>query len=257
VTDIPVNSAFSMSYAEQIDRDGYATVSGVVGPEVVTSVGRAIDAIPLGEEVRRKQRVYGVRNLLGVCERVRELAASEAVRSLVTPVLGDHAFAVRGIFFNKTPDANWKLGWHQDSVIAVKDRAVVQGFDAWSQKAGVHQVMPPVEILAGMLAVRIHLDACASDNAPLRVLPGSHAYGWLDDVIEEWKESVEPVVCVADPGDAVVMRPLILHASAASQSPGDRRVVHIEFAAAELPGELEWNQRIGPSGVERSIGETA
>ena len=36
------------------------------------------------------------------------------------------------------------------------------------------------------------------------------------------------------------MRPLLLHASNAAKSPGHRRVVHLEFAAATLPGGAEW-----------------
>ena len=131
-------------------------------------------------------------------------------------------------------------------MISVRERKIVSGFDAWSQKAGVIQVQPPSEILSRMLAVRIHLDHCGAENAPLRVLPGSHAHGWLDDELDQWKQRVEPVVCLANPGDALVMRPLILHASASSESPANRRVVHLEFAVDELPGELAWNQRIGP-----------
>lgn len=36
------------------------------------------------------------------------------------------------------------------------------------------------------------------------------------------------------------MRPLILHASGSAQAPAHRRVIHLEFAAAALPGGLEW-----------------
>jgi hypothetical protein len=36
------------------------------------------------------------------------------------------------------------------------------------------------------------------------------------------------------------MRPLLLHASARSTSPRPRRVVHIEYAARDLPQGLEW-----------------
>ncbi len=32
------------------------------------------------------------------------------------------AFAVRGILFNKTDGANWKVTWHQDCVVSVMER---------------------------------------------------------------------------------------------------------------------------------------
>jgi hypothetical protein len=41
------------------------------------------------------------------------------------------------------------------------------------------------------------------------------------------------------------MCPLTLHASAAAQAVGHRRVIHIEYAAEELPGGLQWNNRVG------------
>jgi hypothetical protein len=36
------------------------------------------------------------------------------------------------------------------------------------------------------------------------------------------------------------MRPLLLHASAAAKNPRHRRVIHLEWAAEELPGGLQW-----------------
>lgn len=52
---------------------------------------------------------------------------------------------------------------------------------------------------------------------------------------------VETVTVTAAPGDALFMRPLILHASAPAMSPGHRRVLHLEFAPAGLlPANLDW-----------------
>jgi len=40
------------------------------------------------------------------------------------------------------------------------------------------------------------------------------------------------------------MRPLILHASSCAQEASARRVLHIEFASEELPGGLDWFDRV-------------
>ncbi|MDA1051123.1 MAG: phytanoyl-CoA dioxygenase family protein [Planctomycetota bacterium] len=228
------------AYAEQVKRSGCAIVERVIDEPLVHTLISAIDGIDAGEAVRRKRGIYGVRNLLDVCPAVRELAASEPVRRLVCLVLGDNCFAVRAIFFDKIPGANWSLGWHQDNVIAVRERHDIEGFFAWSEKAGVWQVQPPVEILARMLAIRVHLDDCSADNGALRVLPGSHSHGWLDDEIDEWKANVAEFVCEVSASDVVAMCPTLLHASAKSSRPGHRRVIHIEFAAEELPSPLAW-----------------
>src|SRR5262249_835732 len=93
--------------------------------------------------------------------------------------------------------------------------------------------------------VRIHLDDCGDDNGPLRVLPGSHRFGWLDEQLDDWKQRVPEVLCTVGCRGIVTMFPLILHASAPSQAVGHRRVIQIAFAAADLPPGLQWNSRVG------------
>jgi hypothetical protein len=233
-------------YATNFRRDGYFICDRVISTHDVQQLRDAVAALPNGQEVRRKRSIYGVRNLLEICPPVRALAAEPVIRKFVTPVLGMHAFAVRAIFFDKVPDANWSLFWHQDNVVAVKERLDAPGFVGWSQKAGVWQVQPPAEVLANMIAVRVHLDDCGADNGPLRVLPGSHRHGWLDDQLDDWKSRVAEIICTVGCGGIVTMCPLILHASAPSQSVGHRRVIHIEYAAAELPAGLDWYDSVVP-----------
>ena len=136
------------------------------------------------------------------------------------------------------------MAWHQDLTIAVHQRRCVAGFTAWSEKEGVVHVQPPVPVLERMLAVRVHLDDCGPDSGPLRVLPGSHREGRLDAAaIDRWKAQVSEVQCLVGQSDLVLMRPLVLHASSAARVVGQRRVLHLEFAAVDLPGNLEWHDR--------------
>lgn len=241
----------SVAYAAEFHERGYAVFPHVLNDDVVDRLRRAIGDVPSSDAVRRKQNVYGVRNLLELSPAVRALAADEPVRQFVTPILGESAFATRAVFFDKVPGANWALGWHQDSVIAVTEREEVPGFMAWGQKAGVWQVQPPAEVLAGMVAVRIHLDNCGPDNGPLRVLPGSHRHGWVEDDLDAWKRRAPEVTCLVNTGGVVAMCPLLLHASSKATSPSHRRVIHIEFANIELPGGLEWQKRVGSDSATR------
>lgn len=156
-------------------------------------------------------------------------------------MVGQRYFPVRGLLFDKTPESNWKVPWHQDLSIAVAARVEAPGFGPWSVKDGVVHVQPPVEVLETMITLRLHLDDCGPDNGPLRVLPGTHALG----KVAAPPENVSEVVCCLPAGGALLMRPLLLHASSPAVAPGRRRVIHLEFASGALPGGLEWANRPG------------
>lgn len=220
-----------------LQQSGFAIIPDIITADAVMELIAAVSGV--------QGCGPGVRNLLSV-PAVSDLACSPAIRALVTPVLGPGCFAVRGILFDKTPEANWNVVWHQDLSIAVRERRDLPGFGPWSKKEGVTHVQPPPSVLAQMLTVRLHLDECNERNGPLRVLPGSHAAGRLDaNAIGRWRENTPEVVCPVPAGGALLMRPLLLHASSDSQTPAHRRVLHLEYAADELPGGLEWHDRVG------------
>jgi ectoine hydroxylase-related dioxygenase (phytanoyl-CoA dioxygenase family) len=227
--------------AGAIEHDGFAIV-----PEVIdeNEISHALTVLKRAEEsagARRRGGVYAIRNLLVVAPEIGELVDASRIRPLIEQVLGVSCFVVRSILFDKTPEANWKVVWHQDLSIAVRARHDVEGFSGWSEKAGVVHVQPPVEILERMLTLRLHLDASDEANAPLRVIPGSHAGGRLSaEAITSLRERSEITSCLVPRGGALLMRPLLLHASSAARVPQHRRVVHLEFAAASLPDGLEW-----------------
>jgi ectoine hydroxylase-related dioxygenase (phytanoyl-CoA dioxygenase family) len=226
--------------AAAIEQHGWTVTAPVLSPLAVDRILE--DLAPLS---RSNDGRGGVRNLLDTAAAVRELARAPAVRGVAEAVLGPSCFAVRALLFDKTPDANWKVVWHQDLTIAVRARASVPGFGPWSEKAGVPHVQPPPQVLERMLAVRVHLDDCGSANGPVRVLPGSHRVGRLSPAaIDEWRASTAAVECLADRGAILAFRPLILHASSPATAPAHRRVVHIEFAADELPEPLVWHSRV-------------
>ena len=230
-----------------LERDGFAIVAEGVPPRTVERLVKAFEMTPGKRErvydVREKQGgVYAMRNVLRTPE-VRELAESREIMRLVEGVLGRGARAVRGIFFDKTPGANWKVAWHQDRSIALRERVEVTGYGPWSKKAGVVHVEPPREVLERMVTVRVHLDECDRECGPLKVVAGSHRRGVLSAAELERVVSAGPVVeCEVGRGGVLLMRPLIVHASSRALRPGHRRVVHLEYAAGELGGGLEWNE---------------
>lgn len=80
-----------------------------------------------------------------------------ALNALVQQFLAN-ARPVRVIAFNKSETNNWTLPWHQDRVIALRERVDTQGFTNWTNKAGIWHAEPPIELL-GRLSC---LSACSS-----------------------------------------------------------------------------------------------
>lgn len=231
-----------MCLCDEITRNGFAVVEDLLDYETVDALIRELANARIDElGSQRAGKVFGLRNLLNAVPATRELANNPILRSLVDPILGNTARIVRAIYFDKHKNANWKVAWHQDLTIAVHEKLDVEGFGAWSIKAGIPHVQPPLSILDNMLTLRVHLDHTDETNGALRVLPGTHRYGRLDaDQIQHWKEHERIVICSVRRGGVMVMRPLLLHSSLPSLEPEHRRVLHFEYSSVELPGGLEW-----------------
>ncbi len=220
---------------ETVHRAGYALTDVLLRDEDLENARREAGRIAAEAAGRG-----GVRSVLRRSSYFKALA-SQVLNVLAREVLGAGATAVKGTLFDKTADANWKVPWHQDLTISVRERRHVPGFGPWSVKDGVIHVQPAIQVLEAIVAVRLHLDDAASDNGALKVLPGTHLVGRIDDAEREALQAACPaVVCAARAGQALIMSPLLLHASSSSDAPSHRRVLHVEYASQPLPGGLEW-----------------
>ena len=155
-------------WSDSLERDGYAILDRILSPVHVTELIEATRMYASGDHDGRLDRggeVYGGRDLLWRIAEVRRLAQSPALTTIAETVLGPGAFAVRGLFFDKTPTANWNLPWHQDLTIALRARRDVPGFGPWTLKGGIPHVHAPAELLARMLTIRLHLDDCGPERA--------------------------------------------------------------------------------------------
>lgn len=148
---------------------------------------------------------------------------------------------VRLVSFDKSPEANWGVPWHQDRVISVAERAGVPGFNNWSRKQGVWHVEPPEDLLQQMLFVRLHLDDNLAENGAMQIAPGTHHLGKIPaGEAEVIAEQHEPQVMEARAGDVLVLKMLTLHGSSPAQVPARRRVLRLDFAPFNLPKPLAW-----------------
>lgn len=179
-----------------------------------------------------------VRNLSSRSKMFRELANAPKLRDMFRK---ETLLAVRCLLFDKTAQENWPVAWHQDLTIATKAEISCEGYGPWSVKDGVPHTHAPTELLQQMVTARIHLDFTDAENGALMVIPASHLIGKIPaasipDLIAE-----STFTCVCEPGDVLLMSPLLLHSSHRSTKPKRRRILHFEYAPPNaLVSRLAW-----------------
>lgn len=179
-----------------------------------------------------------IRSRAGVRHAMKYPAVAATARdtrlcNLARAVLGPEAFPYRATLFDKSPDSNWLVVWHQDTALPLLRRKEQAGWGPWSIKEGALYAHAPAHALSQVLALRLHLDDSNLTNGPLRVLPGTHGKGVLsDDSIQDLAKSHAAVACIVPHGGVLAMRPLLVHASSKSHAERPRRVLHLEYAAA-------------------------
>jgi len=228
-----MTSPFSL---DELASAGFAIASGLLPEDALEALRGEADRI-----LRESPERGGARNALGTSSLLRELGREGPPARWAREVLGEAARPTKLTVFDKSPRANWKVPWHQDLTLTVAERREVEGYGPWSLKGGVPHVQPPVAILEATLAFRLHLDDTQAANGALRVLPGSHRLGRLAaSEIEDLRGRVPEVVCPVSAGGAMLLFPLLVHASSPARTPSRRRVLHFEYCAASLAGGLSW-----------------
>jgi hypothetical protein len=221
---------------KKFDQRGFAIVGGVLEQRETATAARALD--------RFKIRGVGTRRLLdhSWC---RALVQRVKTRLANAGILPPSFVATQCTVFDKTPARNWLVALHQDLCIPVLARVDHPSWGPWSKKEGVQFVQAPAKVLERLIAVRVHLDDCGFESGPLRVVPASHCAGLLSDAdAVELRATLGEVVCTAKSGDALIIRPLLLHSSSKAQSPSRRRVLHVLFGPPALPDGLQWKQAV-------------
>ncbi len=184
---------------------------------------------------------HGIRSANKKFKSIEKLANSEKVINLASSILGSKPEIVRVIYFDKTPDKNWLVSWHQDKTIALNKKTEIEGWGVWSIKDNTHHVQPTLDVLNKMVTFRLHLDDADKNNGCLKVIPQSHHLGILShSELTNVVNTKNAYLCEVEAGDLVIMKPHIIHSSSKSINPKHRRVVHIEYSNYVLPSNLRW-----------------
>lgn len=220
---------------------GFAILHHVFGRKELSQV-RNVIYVYLKAKGKDKE-THAIRNLLDEIPALKNLVFNDNLKT-VLKAIDPNLFLTKAIFFDKTPDANWYVTWHQDIVINVVDKIESEGFSGWTRKHNVLGVIPPDEFFKNAVTIRIHLDDTDEGNGALKVIPGSHNKRLADEEIDLITRNSIPFVCQVQACGIQLMKPLLLHASSKATSQRHRRVIHLEFNSMELPNGLQWAERL-------------
>ncbi|MBO0860755.1 MAG: phytanoyl-CoA dioxygenase family protein [Chloracidobacterium sp.] len=207
-----------------IDRPGFWIEDNVFSDAECDDL---INAVP--QSLQRRSRA-GARHLM-LIPTIKAAAKDERLLQIARLALGESAIPFRATLFDKSAGANWLVAWHQDTALPLESRNDAMGLGPWTVKMGILYAHAPAWALSRVIALRISLDASTSENGPLRIIPGSHLGGALnDDEIHELARTREIVEALVPRGGVLAMRPLLVHSSSKSRGVEPRRVLHIEYA---------------------------
>ncbi|MEL6250370.1 MAG: WYL domain-containing protein [Bacteroidota bacterium] len=236
--DTEINESGLIAANRKLSHKGFCNLNFVFTQRIIRKIKGILDS----EWRELDQRPYSQRCFLQKHPRLKEFIFNPNLRRIIHKI-DPKAFIVKAIYFDKTPQSNWFVSWHQDLPINVNEKIETPGFEKWTFKEGIHSVQPPLEFSKNIFSIRIHLDPTDANNGALQVIPGSHNKRLSDEEIKVISSNSIPSLGEIDAGGIQLIKPLILHASSKSRSQKRRRVIHIDFASMELPGELEWLEK--------------
>jgi hypothetical protein len=214
--------------------EGYQVFDGIFSVSEMRDVREQLSGVPV-DRTRA-----GARHVLRLPV-ARQLADDSRMLGVARKFVGTGAAPFRATLFDKSPQANWLVAWHQDTALPLRRRFASEEWGPWSTKGGLLYAHAPAWMLEQVVALRVSLDDSSLSNGPLRVLPNTHRLGVLTDAqIKKLVRETRAVDCVASSGGVVAMRPLTVHASSKATIPQPRRVLHIEYAAElKLGADIE------------------
>ncbi|MET0462229.1 MAG: phytanoyl-CoA dioxygenase family protein [Chitinophagaceae bacterium] len=239
-----MNGERTLSLKEEVGENGFAIIPNVFDHSSVRTMKGVIDhAAGNSAAFRKTTDLFAIRRFLFEVTEIRSEIFTTSLKNILINLFAGQYFSSKSIYFDKPGSSNWFVSYHQDLTISVDRKEDIPHFGPWTVKPGQFAVQPPVAILENSFTLRIHLDDTDKDNGALRVIRGSHLNGIIrTDCLNRDQE--EEVTCEIPAGGVMIMKPLLLHASSRTVNNARRRVIHLEFCNVELPGKLNWAERL-------------
>jgi hypothetical protein len=202
---------------DDFNKNGFAKLSNAVGLTLIDDINLELSKIPVSAGSRKD--IWGNKSIM---------ESGSVIAEFVSRSMGKE-YRVGWInYFDKRAERNWLVPPHRDEFLPVRDESwcVKKGFYDFTIKEGLKYAKAPRWIYDQIVAARLAIDKNDASNGPIQFFPGSHAVGAvMDDKL---------IQVLADPGDVVLMHPLIIHSSKKIANDQRRRVVHYNLIESIL-----------------------
>ena len=91
---------------------------------------------------------------------IAALARAPRLLNIAQEVPGAEARPFHATLFDKSPQANWLVVWHQDAVLPLRERHDTSSWGRWSVTDGVVYAHAPASVLRQILALRNNSAPC-------------------------------------------------------------------------------------------------
>lgn len=234
----------SLEQKQKLTSDGFAIVDDIYSNEEVIAIIETINNADISKNTFRKSsELFAIRQFLNEVPNSVSLIFNAKLKALIQNIVGVDFFVVKSIYFDKPPQSNWYVSYHQDLTISVKEKHDIDGYKLWTSKQNQFAVQPPIKVLENIVTFRIHLDDTDENNGALKIISQSHNKNIYRPETIDWTIEQETTASVPQ-GGVMVMKPLILHSSGRTNNNKHRRVIHIEISNIDLPSPLNWAEKI-------------
>ena len=228
----------------ELEENGYSVLTDLYSDEEIVEILACLESADhCGSSFMKTKDLFAIRQLINTVPGLSDLLFNSKLTDLLNDISKAEYFLTKAIYFDKPSESNWFVAYHQDLTISVAEKADLENYSNWTFKKGQFGVQPPIEILQDTITLRIHLDKTDKENGALKVITKSHLNGVVRNDSQDWCIQDE-FVCEVERGGAMLMKPLILHASNRTTNAKQRRVIHLEFNKNELAEPLVWLEQL-------------
>ena len=139
--------------ASSLKQKGFEIIENVYSEKEVNEILQILRSKGL-------EKKFGIREFLVDNPVIREKIFTKKLLEIIERISLTCDKSIKSIYFDKPPNANWVVNWHQDLTINLRNKKEVENFKNWRVTKERIVVQPNRQMLESIFTIRIHLGMC-------------------------------------------------------------------------------------------------